>query len=202
APRAGTRTFLARSSVQEVAMLRQVGLATAWVAVILVALAQGGCQGGTRIISSSMEPTLHCAKPAPGCESKTADFLRQVPDSLLERGDIIAFKEPDHAGAECGGSDVVKVWVKRLIGLPGDRWSISNGVVYINGRRLHEPYVPARSRDHMSYPGGRVPRGRYFVLGDNRVMSCDSRIWGYVPVKNVIAHVVAVDRGGRTIRVP
>src|SRR5439155_505751 len=83
---------------------------------------------------------------------------------------------------------------------PGDRWSISNGVVYINGRRLHEPYVPARSRDHMSYAGGRVPKGRYFVLGDNRVMSCDSRIWGYVPVKNVIAHVVAIDRGGRTIR--
>ena len=180
--------------------MRRFAFVIAFAAVLLVGMAQGGCQGRAHFVSSSMEPTLHCAKPGPGCESKAPDLLDQVPDSTLERGDIIAFKEPDHAGAECGGNDLVKTWVKRLIELPGDRWSISNGVVYINGRRLREPYVPARSRDRMSYPGGRVPKGRYFVLGDNRFMSCDSRVWGYVPAKNVLAHVVAIDRGGRTIR--
>ena len=180
-------------------MLRQLGFATALIAVVLVAMAQAGCQGGVRIISSSMEPTLHCAKPAPGCEARTPDVLHQVADPMLERGDIIAFREPDHAGTECGGKDVVKIWVKRLIGLPGDRWSIARGVVYINGRRLREPYVPAGSRDDMSFAGGRVPKGRYFVLGDNRVVSCDSRFWGYVPAKNVIAHVVSIERGGHTI---
>jgi len=91
--------------------------------------------------------------------------------------------------------------VKRIVGLPGERWSISKGFVYINGQRLHEPYLSPKRRDAFSLPGGRVPKARYLVLGDNRLLSCDSRIWGYVPAKNVIAHVVAVERGGQTIKV-
>jgi signal peptidase I len=182
-------------------MLR-LAFAPAWIAVALIAMAQAGCQGGgVRILSSSMEPTLHCAKPGPGCESKTADYVRQVPDDTLERGNIIAFKVPPRTPVKCGNpKETVLIFVKRLIGLPGERWSISNGFVYINGRRLHEPYVPLDERDRLSFPGGRVPKRKYFVLGDNRIMSCDSRIWGYVPAKRVIARVIAIERGNRTIK--
>jgi signal peptidase I len=181
-------------------MLR-LAFASAWIAVALIVMAQAGCQGGVRILSSSMEPTLHCAKPGRGCESKTADYVRQVPDTTLERGDIIAFKVPPRTPIKCGDrSGTVRIFVKRLIGLPGERWSISNGFVYINGRQLREPYVPLRERDRLSFPGGPVPKGKYFVLGDNRIISCDSRIWGYVPEKSVIARVIAIERGKRTIK--
>jgi signal peptidase I len=182
-------------------MLR-LAFASAWIAVALIAMAQAGCQGNVRILSSSMEPTLHCAKPGPGCKSKTADYVRQVPDKTLERGDIIAFKVPPRTPLKCGDRRAtVLIFVKRLIGLPGERWSISSGFVYVNGRRLREPYVPPKERDRLSLSGGRVPKGKYFVLGDNRIMSCDSRIWGYVPAKRVIARVVAIERGKRTIKV-
>ncbi len=181
-------------------MLRHVGFAAAWIAVVLVGMAQSGCQTGDRIISSSMEPTLHCAKPHPGCEAKSPDLLQEVRDATLKRGDIISFKAPLRAEVECG-SGGTRLWVKRLIGLPGERWSISRGIVYIDGHRLREPYLPPNRRDHFSYPGGRIPKGRYFVLGDNRLLSCDSRIWGYVPARNVLSHVVAIVRGGRTIKV-
>ena len=174
-------------------------VAATWIAVAVAGMAQAGCQGGVRVLSSSMEPTLHCAKPGAGCESKTPDLLKQVADLKPQRGDIIAFRAPARAVTECG--QTVRIWVKRLIAVPGDRWSISDGFVYINGRRLPEPYISPRRRDDLSFLGGRVPRARYFVLGDNRLVSCDSRIWGYVPAKNVIAHVVAVERGGRTIKV-
>ncbi len=183
-------------------MVRRIASVTAWMAVLLVGAGQAGCQGGVRIISSSMEPTLHCAKPAAGCESTTADELEQVPDAKLERGDIIAFRAPASAGTACGGFGETRLWVKRLIGFSGERWSIVKGVVYVDGRRLREPYIGPKRRDLVSFAGGRIPKAHYFVLGDNRRVSCDSRMWGYVPAKNVIAHVVAVERDGRRIRIP
>jgi signal peptidase I len=183
-------------------VLRRIASATAWIAVLLVGTAQAGCQSGLRIVSSSMEPTLHCAKPAPGCESTTADELDQVPDDTLERGDIIAFRVPARAEAACGGFGETRLWVKRLIGLPGEHWSISKGVVYIDGRRLREPYISAKRRDLLSFAGGRIPKAKYFVLGDNRRVSCDSRLWGYMPAKDVVAHVVAVERNGRRVQIP
>jgi signal peptidase I len=181
--------------------MRRLVFGPVWIAVVLVAMAQGGCQGGIRVLSSSMEPTLHCAKPGLGCESKTADYLQQAPDATLERGDIIAFSVPPSTPIKCGDhSGTVDIFVKRLIGLPGERWSISNGAVYVNGQRLREPYVPPRLRDRESFAGGRIPKGRYFVLGDNRAISCDSRIWGYVPEKSVLARIIAIERGTRTIK--
>jgi len=174
-------------------------VAATWIAVAVAGMAQAGCQGGVRVLSSSMEPTLHCAKPGAGCESKTPDLLKQVADVKLQRGDIIAFKAPHRAIAGCATK--VPIWVKRIVGLPGERWSISRGFVYINGHRLREPYLSPKRRDGFSLPGGRIPKARYFVLGDNRLVSCDSRVWGYVPAKDVIAHVIAVERGGRTIKV-
>ena len=76
-----------------------------------------------------------------------------------------------------GGS----AFVKRLIGLPGERVSERDGVVYVDGRRLGEPYLDPASRDHQTGSWPTIPPGHYFFMGDNRAHSCDSRTWGAVP---------------------
>jgi signal peptidase I len=146
-----------------------------------------------RIPSSSMEPTLHCARPAPGCESRFSDrvlanrFIYRFVDP--GRGDIIVFKTPEIAAQKCGAGGT---FVKRLIGLPGDRWEERAGYVYINGKRLEEPYVQRARRDARTLPPRTIAPGHYFMMGDNRSQSCDSREWGAVPKKNLIGKVFAV----------
>jgi signal peptidase I len=118
-----------------------------------------------RIPSSSMEPTLHCAQPGEGCEASGGFFSGS--DRVLacricyrlwapKRGDVIVFNTPPKAQQICGTGGV---YVKRLIGLPGDTWSERQGYIYINGRRLIEPYVPPQERDSSSYPAIKIPPG-------------------------------------------
>jgi signal peptidase I len=154
-----------------------------------------------RIPSSSMEPTLHCAVPAQGCEARTSDrvlacrfcFHLRSP----HRGDIIVFKTPSLAKQECGSEGT---FVKRLIGLPGDVWEERSGFVYINGQKLDEPYIKPDRRDDRTLglsdlpPRNtykRIPNNMYLMMGDNRKSSCDSRVWGLVPRKNLIGNVFA-----------
>ena len=145
-----------------------------------------------RIPSSSMEPTLHCAKPGYWCLGSYDD--RVVANRLAydfgspERGQIVVFRAPKSA-AKCGGQESGTTFVKRLIGLPGDLVSERQGYVYVNGRPLAERYVDLMLRDHDS-GAWHVPAGRYFFLGDDRVHSCDSRTWGTVPRRNLIGPVV------------
>lgn len=89
----------------------------------------------------------------------------------ISRGDIVVFRYP---------RDTRKSFIKRVIALPGDRVSISYGHVYVNGRLVQEPYVPEEYLDTVSYPERLVPPNAYFVLGDHRSMSNDSREFGPV----------------------
>jgi signal peptidase I len=154
-----------------------------------------------RIPSSSMEPTLHCARPMPGCEARTSD--RVLANRFIyhfrapKRGEIIVFNTPKLAVRECGAGGT---FVKRLIGLPGEVWEERSGYVYINGRKLDEPYIHPERRDTESHtladipPAGtytRIPKDMYLMMGDNRAQSCDSRRWGLVPKKNLIGEVFA-----------
>jgi signal peptidase I len=146
-----------------------------------------------RIPTSSMEPTLHCAKPGFACQAGMSD--RVIANRLAyvfgspSRGQIVVFTAPPTA-AKCQPGDGSTTFVKRLIGMPGDIVTERDGFISINGRRLDDSYVEPRLRDHESGTW-RVPAGHYFFMGDDRVNSCDSRTWGSVPRGSLIGPVVA-----------
>ena len=147
-----------------------------------------------RIPSSSMEPSLHCARPGPDCQAHFSD--RVLADRISfrfrkpRRGEIIVFNTPPLARERCSGGG--GTFVKRLIGLPGERWEERDGIIYIDGKKLDEPYVKPERRDHRTLPALMIPAGQYFFMGDNRAASCDSREWGTVSRKNLIGEVFAV----------
>jgi signal peptidase I len=173
-------------------------------AVVAVA-ALAGCSADTdtktyRVPSSSMEPTLHCARPGPGCEADQMDRVAAVAygHRKPERGDIVIFRTPPAAVRKCGEGGT---YIKRLIGLPGERWSERSGSIYIDGRKLDEPYIQPSRRDTDSFRGGLIPAERYLLLGDNRGSSCDSRFWGLVPQANLVGRVVEIKRGTKVIHI-
>jgi signal peptidase I len=167
-------------------------------AIVIVVAVKAWVVNPYRIPSPSMEPTLHCARPEPDCEAARSDrvlanrFIFHFRDP--RRGEIVVFHAPAAATRECMGG----IFVKRIIGLPGEVWSERNGDTYINGRRLSEPYLLPGRRDHDTKnlldipPTGmmrRIPQDMYLMEGDNRAHSCDSRVWGLVPRKNIIGKV-------------
>src|SRR5689334_21130936 len=139
-----------------------------------------------------MEPTLHCARPGPDCEASYSDRVLACRFCYRlwspRRGDIIVFETPKLAALRCGAGGT---FVKRLIGLPGDTWEERNGYVYIDGKRLNEPYIKSDRRAARTIAPEVIPKNRYFMMGDNRQYSCDSRSWGTVPKKNLIGKVYA-----------
>jgi signal peptidase I len=89
----------------------------------------------------------------------------------IQRGDVVVFLYPhDHS----------KSYIKRVIAVPGDDLRIDHGKVWINGQRLDESYVPRRFQDDRSQPELTIPAGEYFVMGDHRSISSDSRDFGLV----------------------
>ncbi len=101
----------------------------------------------------------------------------------IHRGDLVVFWYP---------GDQTKSYIKRVIGVPGDTMWIDRGAVYLNGRRLAEDYVPERYRDTLSMPSRTVEPDHYFVLGDHRNSSNDSRHWGLVPRSCIYGKAVFV----------
>ena len=99
----------------------------------------------------------------------------------FQRGDVVIFRFP---------LDPEKIFIKRIIGVPGDVVEIKSGVVYINGKRIREPYLMGDNRDFSSIPPIKVLPDTYFVLGDNRVISNDSRNWGLLPKNYIIGKAI------------
>jgi signal peptidase I len=160
-----------------------------------------------RIPSSSMERTLNCAKgPSPnqsGCLGQSSDRVLACRICLdfgpPSRGDIVVFNTPSEAASRCGEGGT---FVKRVIGLPGDTVKEDDsGFIYIRGPdskkfvKLNEPYVTKDQRLRDSGHFGQswhVPPNSYFMMGDNRPQSCDSRTWGSVPRSKLIGIVFFV----------
>jgi signal peptidase I len=121
-----------------------------------------------RVVGTSMFPTL---------EDNQFLVVNKLVYRLHEpqRGDIIVFRDPQDKGRKL---------IKRVMGLPGDVLEIRQGQVFINARRLEEPYIPDPAR--YSRPPSSIPDGQYFVLGDNRNNSSDSSSWGTLPRENIV----------------
>jgi signal peptidase I len=97
-------------------------------------------------------------------------FVYRVED--IHRGDVVVFRYP---------GDPTKSYIKRVIGLPGDTVEFLRGEVYVNGKKLEEPYVKSEYRGSQTLGPWQVGADNYFVLGDHRNSSNDSRVWGTVP---------------------
>jgi signal peptidase I len=126
-----------------------------------------------RVDSYSMEPTLYRGNFV--MVNKLAYRL-----GTIERSDVIVFRYPPNPQEQ---------YIKRVIGLPGDQVLIRDGKVMVNGELLAEPYLQVKTARGGEW---QVPAGELFVLGDNRNNSSDSRVWGMVPLENVIGKAVLV----------
>jgi signal peptidase I len=117
-----------------------------------------------RVEGTSMLPML---------EDQDRLFINKIAYRVgdIHRGDVVVFEYP---------RDHTKSYIKRVIALPGDRLRIADGQVYVNGARLKEPYVPNRFADDRSQPEQVLPSHEYFVMGDHRSISSDSREFGPV----------------------
>ena len=99
----------------------------------------------------------------------------------IERGDVVVFWYP---------LDRSKSFIKRVVGLPGETVEIRNGRLYVDGRELREPYVPASYLDDSNYPPRKISPDQYFVMGDHRDSSNDSRMFGTVPREYIYGKAV------------
>jgi signal peptidase I len=152
-----------------------------------------------------MEPTLNCARgpTEPGCLGNSSDRVLAcricLDFSAPSRGDIVVFNTPTEAALKCGEGGT---FVKRVIGLPGETvQETDNGFIRIRGpnsktwTQLKEPYISAQARLADTAHFGQtwhVQPDSYFMMGDNRSQSCDSRTWGSVPRNKLIGTVFFV----------
>jgi len=161
---------------------------TILVAVLLASLVRTFAFQTFWIPSSSMVPTL-------GVYDRILVQKAFFTWSDVREGDIVVFSQPplDHCGGAQGGD-----LVKRVIALPGQTIYSSGNDIYVDGRPLAEPYLPRDDPlgppipDASSQHPYRVPPGDFYVLGDNRAISCDSRYWGPITGSSIVGKVVLV----------
>jgi len=162
------RSMMARAAITRKPLWRE------WVETLLTTLliflfVESFIVQGFKVYGSCMEPNLYSGERLLG--NKLIYYLNGV-----HRGDIVVFRPPHRPDTP---------FIKRVIGLPGEILEIRNDQVYINGRRLSEPYL--YNVWHDNRPAERISPGMLFVMGDNRDNSSDSRSWGELPLKNVQA---------------
>lgn len=147
-------------------------------AVLIAVLAILFLYRPVRVEGSSMMPSLY---------NQERLFINQFSYrfglSSIKRGDTVVFWFPE---------DTTKSYIKRVIGLPGDRVQIIDGYVYIDGKKMAANYVPHRYRGQGDWGPKIVPPNKYFVLGDDRIDSNDSRAWGFVPRSYIYGKAVFV----------
>ena len=157
------------SGWQGLKLILREGVETAVLSLLVFLLMRAVVQN-FRIEGYSMEPNLHQGQYL--IVNKAVYRWVHPP----ERGDIIVFEYPRAPDRD---------FIKRVIGLPGEKVEIRNGVVYINDKPLPEPYLK-NHRGHGNFPPTVLGPDQYFVLGDNRDNSSDSRMWGPLPKDNII----------------
>jgi signal peptidase I len=158
-------------------MARRWGSWPLLLAVVVAAVAggwwlRGNVLGSYRVESGSMVPTL--------CAGDRVLVDMRVDGGDLEHDDLVVVTPP-------GDQRLV---VKRVVGLPGDRLAIRDALLFVNGRRVPEPYVDHKSIDALFYGPKVVPEGEIWVMGDNRAVSIDSRDYDGVPFSGVHGRVL------------
>jgi signal peptidase I len=151
-------------------------LPTLGLALAFALLVRGYAFATFYIPSGSMRDTLTL-----GDQFIADKFSYRVLHEQPRRGDIVVFRHP---------SDTRGTWVKRVIGLPGDVIEVRDFTVYVNGEALNEDYV--RERPWQDFGPVTVPQDKYFVMGDNRNNSEDSRSWGFLPRSHLLGRALMV----------
>ena len=154
-------------------VLRDIGLSVILAVILIVFIYQPVKVEGTSMM--------------PGLTDQERIFINKYEYKLgadsIARGDLVVFHFP---------LDPSQSYIKRVIGIPGDLVEIDDGTVIVNGKAIDEPYVLPDYRDHMSVPRTVVPMNNYFVLGDHRNSSNDSRMWGFVDRSRIYGKAVFV----------
>jgi signal peptidase I len=179
-PLPASPTSAARSCPVLAVWLRDLVISLAISAFIIIFLYQP-----VKVEGTSMMPSL---------DDQERIFVNKFVYRLepIQRGDIVVFRYP---------RDTSKSYIKRVVGLAGDHIRIDDGLVYVNDKPVDEDYVPAAFADNRSYPETTVPPNSFFVLGDHRSMSNDSRDFGSVKDRFIYGKAVfgywPVDKLGR-----
>jgi len=171
---AGSRTpTREQSAFNPISVLRDIGASVILAVVLIVFIYQPVKVEGTSMM--------------PGLTDQERIFINKYEYKLgvdsIARGDLVVFHFP---------LDPSQSYIKRVIGIPGDVVEIVDGTVIVNGNALDEPYVLPEYRDHSSTPRTVVPTNNYFVLGDHRNSSNDSRTWGFVDRAKIYGKAVFV----------